>query len=116
MRSAPFARPTLTAAVELLEQHSQARFNQVVLRPRRGDLLQVERTLRISPVIMRRRAAYRRLRCVAARGSDGRRPRKSPLHRLDPVHVGCKKLAPALASMDDKRMLHPSRALAPDLK
>jgi hypothetical protein len=58
----------------------------------------------ISPVAMR------------ARGSDGRRPRKSPLHRLDPVHVGCKKLAPALASMDDKRMLHPFRALAPDLK
>jgi hypothetical protein len=70
----------------------------------------------ISPVIMRRRAAYRRLRCVAARGSDGRRPRKSPLHRFDHVHVGCKKLAPALASMDDKRMLHPFRALAPDLK
>jgi hypothetical protein len=32
MRSAPFTRPTLSAAVELLEQHSQARFNQVVLR------------------------------------------------------------------------------------
>jgi len=32
MRSAPFTRPTLIAAVELLEQHSQARFNQVVLR------------------------------------------------------------------------------------
>lgn len=32
MRTAPFTRPTLIAAVELLEQHSQARFNQVVLR------------------------------------------------------------------------------------
>jgi hypothetical protein len=32
VRSAPFTRPTLIAAVELLEQHSQARFNQVVLR------------------------------------------------------------------------------------
>ena len=32
MRSAPFTRPTLIAAVEFLEQHSQARFNQVVLR------------------------------------------------------------------------------------
>ncbi|MER2537480.1 MAG: hypothetical protein ABTQ31_20210 [Rhizobiaceae bacterium] len=32
MRSAPFTRPTLVAAVELLEQHSQARFNQMVLR------------------------------------------------------------------------------------
>jgi hypothetical protein len=28
----PFTRPTLVAAVELLERHSQARFNQVVLR------------------------------------------------------------------------------------
>jgi hypothetical protein len=27
-----------------------------------------------------------------------------------------KKLAPALASMDDERMLHPLRALAPDLE
>ena len=32
MRPAPFTRPTLVAAVELLEHHSQARFNQVVLR------------------------------------------------------------------------------------
>ena len=32
MRSAPFTRPTLIGAVEMLEQHSQARFNQVVLR------------------------------------------------------------------------------------
>ncbi len=32
MRAKPFSRPTLIAAVELLEQHSQARFNQVVLR------------------------------------------------------------------------------------
>lgn len=32
MRTVPFTRPTLIAAVELLEQHSQARFNQVVLR------------------------------------------------------------------------------------
>lgn len=32
MRFAPFTRPTLVAAVELLEQHSQARFDQVVLR------------------------------------------------------------------------------------
>ena len=61
-------------------------------------------------------AAYRWLRSVAARGSDGRRSRQSPLHRLNPLHVGCKKLASALASMDDKRMLHSFRALAPDLK
>lgn len=32
MQSAPFTRPTLLAAVELLELHSQARFNQTVLR------------------------------------------------------------------------------------
>ena len=32
MRSVPFTRPTLITAVELLEQHSQARFNQMVLR------------------------------------------------------------------------------------
>jgi len=32
MRGAPFTRPTLVAAVELLEQHTQARFNQMVLR------------------------------------------------------------------------------------
>jgi hypothetical protein len=32
MRSTPFTRPTLVAAVELLEQHSQARFNQMVFR------------------------------------------------------------------------------------
>ncbi|WP_395708145.1 hypothetical protein [Reyranella sp.] len=32
MRFAPFTRPTLIAAVELLELHSQAKFNQVVLR------------------------------------------------------------------------------------
>lgn len=32
MRPTPFSRPTLIAAVELLEGHSQARFNQVVLR------------------------------------------------------------------------------------
>ncbi|MFK2904951.1 hypothetical protein ISP17_13400 [Dyella ginsengisoli] len=32
MRVAPFTRPTLLAAVELLELHSQARFNQAVLR------------------------------------------------------------------------------------
>jgi len=32
MRAKPFSRPTLIAAVELLEQHSQARFNQLVLR------------------------------------------------------------------------------------
>lgn len=32
MRSAPFTRPTLVAAVELLELHSQARFNQMVFR------------------------------------------------------------------------------------
>ncbi len=32
MRPAPFTRPTLIAAVELLEDLSQARFNQMVLR------------------------------------------------------------------------------------
>jgi hypothetical protein len=32
MRVAPFTRPTLLAAVELLEMHSQASFNQTVLR------------------------------------------------------------------------------------
>ncbi len=32
MRAKPFSRPTLVAAVELLESHTQARFNQVVLR------------------------------------------------------------------------------------
>jgi len=32
MRAKPFSRPTLIAAVELLEVHSQARFNQMVLR------------------------------------------------------------------------------------
>jgi hypothetical protein len=32
MRARPFTPPTLIAAVELLEGHSQARFNQMVLR------------------------------------------------------------------------------------
>ena len=32
MRSAPFTRPTIIAAVELLDGHSQAQFNQMVLR------------------------------------------------------------------------------------
>lgn len=32
MRTAPFTRPTLVAAVELLERHTQAQFNQMVLR------------------------------------------------------------------------------------
>lgn len=32
MRARPFSRPTLLAAVELLEGHSQARFDQMVLR------------------------------------------------------------------------------------
>ncbi|WP_206543643.1 hypothetical protein [Sphingomonas sanguinis] len=32
MRAKPFSRPTLIAAVELLEGHSQARFNEMVLR------------------------------------------------------------------------------------
>jgi hypothetical protein len=32
MRAAPFTRPTLLAAVELLELHSQAKFNQMALR------------------------------------------------------------------------------------
>src|SRR5437867_2098224 len=46
MRAAPFTRPTIIAAVEFLgERHSQARFNQMVLRlgleneiPSRTDL------------------------------------------------------------------------------
>ena len=32
MRTKPFSRPTLIGAVELLEGHSQARFNEMVLR------------------------------------------------------------------------------------
>jgi len=32
MRAQPFTRPTLIAAVERLEGHSHARFNQMVLR------------------------------------------------------------------------------------
>jgi hypothetical protein len=32
VRSPPFSQPTLLAAIELLELHSQARFNQTVLR------------------------------------------------------------------------------------
>lgn len=32
MRTTPFTRPTIIAAVEFLERHSQARFNQMVLR------------------------------------------------------------------------------------
>ena len=32
MRTRPLSRPTLIAAVELLEGHSQARFNPMVLR------------------------------------------------------------------------------------
>lgn len=32
MRAALFTKPTLVAAVELLEQHTQARFNQVIVR------------------------------------------------------------------------------------
>jgi hypothetical protein len=33
MRAKPFSRPTLIAAVELLEGHRQARFTRMVLRP-----------------------------------------------------------------------------------
>lgn len=32
MRQGPFSRPTVIAATELLEQHTQARFNQMVVR------------------------------------------------------------------------------------
>ncbi|KAB2737444.1 hypothetical protein [Brucella anthropi] len=32
MRNTPFTRPTLVAAVELLERHTQAQFNQMILR------------------------------------------------------------------------------------
>jgi hypothetical protein len=32
MRAKPFSRRTLIAAIELLKQHSQARFNQLVFR------------------------------------------------------------------------------------
>ncbi len=32
MRAKPFSRPPLIGAIELPEQHSQARFNQLVLR------------------------------------------------------------------------------------
>ncbi|WP_426268862.1 hypothetical protein ACN9MB_11100 [Dyella kyungheensis] len=32
MRQGPFSRPTVVAATELLEQHTQARFNQMVVR------------------------------------------------------------------------------------
>lgn len=32
MRQGPFSRPTVVAATELLEQHTQARFNQAVVR------------------------------------------------------------------------------------
>lgn len=31
MRQGPFSRPTVVAATELLEQHTQARFNQMVV-------------------------------------------------------------------------------------
>jgi len=34
MRTMPFTPPTLIAGVELLEGHSQGRFNQMVLRPK----------------------------------------------------------------------------------
>ena len=70
----------------------------------------------IVPTLAWRARAEEKLLSRIARGSDGRRSRQSPLHRLNPLHVGCKKLASALASMDDKRMLHSFRALAPDLK
>jgi hypothetical protein len=32
MRTTPFTRPTVVAAVEVLEWHSQSRFNQMVIR------------------------------------------------------------------------------------
>jgi len=32
MRQGPFSRPTVVAATQLLEQHTQARFNQMVVR------------------------------------------------------------------------------------
>jgi hypothetical protein len=32
MRQGPFSRPTVVAATVLLEQHTQARFNQMVVR------------------------------------------------------------------------------------
>jgi hypothetical protein len=48
MRSAPFTRPTLIAAVELLEQNSQARFNQVVLRLGLEDEITSSTTLSVA--------------------------------------------------------------------
>jgi hypothetical protein len=48
MRSAPFTRPTLIAAVELLEQNSQARFNQLVLRLGLEDEISSTTTLSVA--------------------------------------------------------------------
>lgn len=48
MRSAPFTRPTLLAAVELLELHSQARFNQMVLRLGLEDEISSSTTLSVA--------------------------------------------------------------------
>ena len=48
MRSAPFTRPTLVAAVELLEQHTHARFNQMVLRLGLEDEVTASTTLSVA--------------------------------------------------------------------
>ena len=48
MRSAPFTRPTLLAAVELLELHSQAKFNQMVLRLRLEDEISSSTSLSVA--------------------------------------------------------------------
>jgi hypothetical protein len=48
MRAKPFSRPTLIAAVELLEHHTQARFNQMVLRLELEDEIGSETALSVA--------------------------------------------------------------------
>jgi hypothetical protein len=58
-------------------------------------------------------ASFRAGRCHPGGLRFGRPPfRQSPLHRLNLLHVGCKKRVPAFARINDKRMLHPLRVLA----
>ncbi|KZK84937.1 hypothetical protein PsAD13_01471 [Pseudovibrio sp. Ad13] len=48
MRSIAFTRPTVIAAIELLEKHTQAKFNQMILRLRLEDDIPSETSLSVA--------------------------------------------------------------------
>ena len=51
MRQGPFSRPTVVAATELLEQHTQARFNQMVVRLALEDEVSQDTTVSVGKKI-----------------------------------------------------------------